>query len=262
MTKTRDRVLDVARSQLGTGERADGTSKYGSWYERAKPAPGFAVGAWCQMFLSWCANEVGLPETAFPRLAYTPYAVKWFKDRSRWGTKPKVGALVYYNFPGGDFVDHVEIVEAVRSDGSIVTIGGNVGNRVQRLVRRSNIYGYGYPDYGSTEDDMPSAKEIADAVYERFTHEVTAEVWAAREKILEPGQKVDPRTAFRQIWAYTKDGYAKDREILARLEAQMATIKALADALAERNENLDADALIDRIRTQLDNVSINLEVGK
>jgi hypothetical protein len=262
MTAMRDRVLAVARKELGTGERADGTSKYGSWYERAKPAPGFAAGAWCQMFLSWCANEAGLPETQFPRLAYTPYAVAWFKERGRWGTKPKVGALVYFNFPGGDFVDHVEIVEAVRSDGSIVTIGGNVANRVQRLVRRSNIAGYGYPDYSSLEDDMPTAREIADAVYERFTHQVAADVWAAREGILDAGQKVDPRTALRQIWAYTKDGYHTLRQILAKVEAQDATIKALAEALAARDASVDPDALLDRIRTELDNVTVRLEVGK
>lgn len=159
MTAMRDRVLSVARSQLGTREYSDGSSKYGSWYERMKPAPGFATGAWCQMFTGWCANEAGLSEEAFPRLAYTPYAVQWFKDRGRWGTKPRVGALVYYNFPGGDFVDHVEIVEAVRADGSIVTIGGNVGNAVKRLVRRSNIAGYGYPDYAAAKDWM---EEIVD----------------------------------------------------------------------------------------------------
>jgi uncharacterized coiled-coil protein SlyX len=48
----------------------------------------------------------------------------------------------------------------------------------------------------------------------------------------------------------------------AKLDAQNATIKALADALAAQNANLDADALLDRIRTELDNVTVRLEVGK
>ena len=160
MTAMRDRVLDLARAELGTGERADGSTKYGSWYERARPAPGFATGAWCQMWCSWLAHQAGLPETAFPRLAYTPYAVKWFKDHGRWGSKPKVGALVYFNFPGGDFVDHVEIVEAIRKDGSIVTIGGNVANAVRRQVRRANIAGYGYPDYGAAAKPKSLLEEI------------------------------------------------------------------------------------------------------
>ncbi|MFI7641520.1 hypothetical protein [Nonomuraea sp. NPDC049400] len=46
-------------------------------------------------------------------------------------------------------------------------------------------------------------------MYERFSHEVPKDVWAAREKLLEPGTKIAPKTAFRQIWAYTKDGYGR-----------------------------------------------------
>jgi hypothetical protein len=155
MTKTRDRVLAIARAELGTGERADGSSKYGEWYERVKSAPGFRKGPWCQMFTAWCADRADIPERRFPRMAYTPYAVKWFKDRGRWGTRPRVGALIYFNFPGGDAVDHVEIVEAIRADGTVVTIGGNVGNRVQRVNRRSNIAGYGYPDYSDPKPAAP-----------------------------------------------------------------------------------------------------------
>lgn len=112
------------------------------------------------------------------------------------------------------------------------------------------------------DDDMPSAKEIAEAVYDRFTHEVTDDVWAAREKILEPGQEIDPRTAFRQIWAYAKDGYHKDREILARLDAQNATIKALADALASRDASVDVDALVARIRSEIETVTVRLDVAE
>jgi len=111
------------------------------------------------------------------------------------------------------------------------------------------------------EDDMPSAKEIADAVYDRFTHTVPEDVWAAREGILTAGQKIDPRTAFRQIWAYTKDGYARDREILAQLGALSATVKTLADALAQRDTTIDADALIERIRQEIAQVTIHLDAG-
>ncbi|MEV4383906.1 peptidoglycan recognition family protein [Streptosporangium sp. NPDC049644] len=110
-------------------------------------------------------------------------------------------------------------------------------------------------------DDMPTAKEIADAVYERFTHTVPADVWAAREKILDPGQKVDPRTAFRQIWAYTKDGYARDREILARLDAQNATIRELAGALAQRDGEIDVEALVRRIEAAISGITIRLDVN-
>jgi hypothetical protein len=110
------------------------------------------------------------------------------------------------------------------------------------------------------EDDMPTAKEIADAVYERLSHVATKDVWAVREGILEVGQEVDPRTAFRQIWAYGKDGYHRQRDILARLDAQNATIRALADALATRDGAVDVDALIGRIRSEIEKVTVRLDV--
>ncbi|WP_433382488.1 hypothetical protein [Streptosporangium sp. CA-115845] len=110
-------------------------------------------------------------------------------------------------------------------------------------------------------DDMPTAKEIADAVFEQFTHTVPADVWAAREMILDPGQKVDPRTAFRQIWAYTKDGYARDREILARLDAQNATIRELAGALAQRDGEIDVEALVRRIEVAISGITVRLDVN-
>ncbi|MFN2636925.1 MAG: N-acetylmuramoyl-L-alanine amidase [Gemmatimonadaceae bacterium] len=110
------------------------------------------------------------------------------------------------------------------------------------------------------EDDMPTAKEIADAVYERMSHTVPGDVWAAREGILEAGQKIDPRTAFRQIWAYGKDGYFVQREILAKLTAQNATIKTLADALAAQDGAVDVDALIGRIRSEIEKVTVRLDV--
>lgn len=190
MATARDRVLAAARQDIGYRERADGRTKHGEWYVRNKPAPEvFASAAWCQMAQGFWANAAGVPEDAFPRLAYTPYAVQWFKDRNRWGTKPRAGALVYFNFPGGDFVDHVEIVEAVRADGSIVTIGGNVGNRVQRLVRRYNIAGYGYPNYGAAEKD-------------------STEVMVDKLPLLKPGAKgKHVKTAFYLLKAR---GYGKD----------------------------------------------------
>src|SRR5690606_40815825 len=94
---------------------------------------------------------------------------------------------------------------------------------------------------------ISSAKEIADAVDERLSHEVKAGVWAEREGILAAGQKIEPRTALRQIWAYSKDGYHRHREVLAKLEAHDATIRALVEALSASDAAIDVVALLDRI---------------
>ncbi len=236
--------------------------------------PGYPHGGygypWCHTFLSVSLLKAGLTSNVdFPWTAGCSSGVAWFKGRGRFGTVPREGAFVYYGAGGGTHVEWVEKVTA----GEITTIGGNTSGSLagqyfngdgvyRKTVARSSprIYGYGYPDY-SKEDDMPSPKEYADAVYERFTHTLNPELWAVREGILENGQKVDPRTALRQIWAYAKDGYNKDREILAKLEAHDATIRALVEALAAKDGAVDVEALVDRIRQEIAGIRIRLDTS-
>ncbi|MET8985812.1 CHAP domain-containing protein [Nonomuraea wenchangensis] len=263
-------MLAAARKDLGITGRPNRITKD---YAKRNGAEYLAV-AWCQMSITWWARQSGNEDSVLPRgdRAYTVWSAEDGEALGRWHTgtatnikkHAKPGAIIYFDWQYTDriaAIDHVGLVEQVLPDGRVQTIEGNSGDAVKRRVRSADVIaGFWNPDY--EEDDMPSAKDIADAVYERFTGTVTDDVWAAREKILDVGQKIDPKTALRQIWAYTKDGYARDREILARLAAQDATIKALADALAARDSNLDADSLLDRIRSELENVSIRLDVGK
>jgi hypothetical protein len=263
-------MLAAARKDLGlTGRPNRLTRAYA-----ARNGAEFLAVAWCQISVSEWARRSGNAEAVLPRgdRAYTVWHAEDGERLGRWhaGTVANIkkyarpGAVVFFDWAFTDriaAIDHVGLVEKVLPDGRVQTIEGNSGDACKRRVRSADVIaGFWNPDY--EEDDMPSAKEIADAVYARFTHEVDADVWAAREGILEPGQKIDPRTAFRQIWAYGKDGYHRHREVLKQLAAQDATIKALVDALAAQNAALDADALLDRIRTELENVSISLDVGK
>lgn len=50
------------------------------------------------------------------------------------------------------------------------------------------------------------------------------------------------------------------REIEAKVDAQNATIKALADALAARDGAVDVDALMARIRSEIESVTVRLDV--
>jgi|GEM_PF-5371320 Surface antigen len=229
---------------------------------------------WCHSFLSVCLKRAGLkPGEDFPWTASCLNGVDWFKKRGQFGKTPKPGAMVYYGPDGGT---HVEWVERVTAD-SIVTIGGNTSGTLNgayfngdgvysKTVARSSsrIYGYGYPVY-KEDDGMPSAKEIAEEVYKRLTHTVAKGVWAEREGIFAEGHRIDPRSAFRQIWAYCKDAYQRlrellslSRQILAKLEAQDATIKALVEALAARDAAIDADALMARIRSEISSIQVRL----
>jgi surface antigen len=139
-----DRMLDAARGQLGEGEHPPGSNhnKFTDWY-------GMGDVAWCDIFLAWCADRAGCLK-AVGRFAYTPSHAQWFRDHGRWGGVPRKGAIVFYDWGGSHdiaAIDHVGIVEAVRGDGTIVTIEGNTEDMVRRRVRSFGVVGYGYPDY-------------------------------------------------------------------------------------------------------------------
>lgn len=153
---TAARVLDVARSQLGTVESPPGSNRtrYGAAY-------GMNGAAWCAIFVWWVFREAGL-SSLIPKTAYTPTFADWFKARGQWGVTPRPGALVFFDFPGDgvDRISHVGLVEAANRDGSIVTIEGNTtagtsgsqrdGGGVWRRTRKAGVVGYGYPRYPAT----------------------------------------------------------------------------------------------------------------
>ncbi|WP_052422512.1 CHAP domain-containing protein [Nonomuraea candida] len=102
--------------------------------------------AWCAIFISWAAEEAGVRSKTGTE-AWTVGWANWYAAKGKWGTKPKVGALVFYDWSGGKSrsgIDHVGIVEKVNANGSIVAIEGNHSNAVARVPRSSSIVGYGY----------------------------------------------------------------------------------------------------------------------
>lgn len=145
------RVLDVARSQLGTVAARDGANKYGAAY-------GMDRVAWCAQFVWWVFREAGL-SPLIPRTAYTPTFASWFQQRGQASKTPRVGSLVFYNFPDSlDRIQHVGIVEAVHPDGSITAVEGNTtsgdrgsqdrGGGVWRRHRSTaHVVVFGHPAY-------------------------------------------------------------------------------------------------------------------
>jgi CHAP domain len=144
------RILSAARSELGYSPEPDGRTKFGAWYARAI-AHGdqyFVTAPWCDMFVSWCAHKAGVASQV-GQFAATMSHAAWFRHRHHWHTQPHVGAIVFFNFPGHNPIDHVGLVEWVRNDGSIVVLEGNAGSpsKVRRTPYSSFIVGYGYPGY-------------------------------------------------------------------------------------------------------------------
>ncbi|MEV0236857.1 CHAP domain-containing protein [Nonomuraea sp. NPDC050786] len=152
VTKPEDRLLAAARSQLGTTESPTGWTVYGSWWaKRHGKSASWALAAWCDMFVAWCANKAGLLPVVGDH-AWTVGHAEWFKARGQWGHTPRRGAIVFFDWGGTRdilAIDHVGIVEAVRDGGrTIVTIEGNTENRVKRRERSlANVAGFGYPAY-------------------------------------------------------------------------------------------------------------------
>jgi len=231
----------------------------------------FLSAPWCAMAVTYWARVSGNARAVLPKgdRAYTVWFAEDGRALGRWhaGTAANIkaharpGAIVFFDWDGTDTIgriDHVGIVEVNLGDGRVQTIEGNTADACKRRVRGPSVVaGFWNPPY-TQEDDMPSAKEIADAVYERFTHKVSETHWASREGILDPDQKIAPHDALRQIWAYGKDGYHRDRDILLRLEALTAAVRELA---AARDGEVDVDALMARIQEAIEGVTVRLDIG-
>jgi hypothetical protein len=273
-------MLAAARKSLGLVGRPN----YISRDYAKRHGNEFLSAPWCAMAVTYWSRESGNAQAVLPKgdRAYTVWHAEDGRNLGRWhaGTAANIraharpGAIVFFDWDGTDSIgriDHVGVCEVNLGDGRMQTIEGNTGDACKRRVRGADVIaGFWNPDY--EEDDVALSDadlaKIANKVYERFTHEVTADTWAAKEKILDVGQKVDPRTSQRQTWAYGKDAYHMLRKILALLESQGVKVDALTakvDALAAVSDGsggADPSDLIDRIRTELDNVSITLAVGK
>jgi hypothetical protein len=254
-------MLATARKSLGLVGRPNYITRD---YARRHGAE-FLDAPWCDMSITYWARVSGNAKAVLPDgdRAYTVWHAEDGRDLGRWhpGTAEaikahaKPGAVVFFDWDGSNTIgriDHVGLVERNLGDGRVVTIEGNTEDACKRRVRGSSVVaGFWNPPYKTTteqEDDV-AAKDL-------WQHELKVPFGSAENPEWQAGNVLVNAAK----WIH--EMRSRLAEMDAKLDAHNVTIKALADALAERNENLDADALIDRIRTQLDNVSVHLEVGK
>lgn len=143
--------LDKQRSFLGTtGGAPNGNNTIFGAFTHAQNV------AWCGSFQLFCAHEVGLvlPGRVKFRTVATRDGFTEYEKAGRSGTEPLVGAHVFYDWSGKrdpDNIHHIECVESVLSHGRIITIGGNVDSKVQRVHRSldPHVVGFGYPEYAA-----------------------------------------------------------------------------------------------------------------
>ncbi len=154
MAGTRADFLYRLRKELGFVEGPNNWNPYAAEVGHANNQP------WCASFVAAMAKRAGvaLPSTS----AYTPTMANGFKRIDRFDYLPRIGSLVFFEWPNMGRIAHVGVVEAIRDDGALVTIegntdsaGGRTGGRVMRQVRRANIAGYGHPDFTPEVEPKP-----------------------------------------------------------------------------------------------------------
>ena len=149
-----DDVVSVAKSQIGYEESTrnylvteDGTMKgitrYGQWY-------GDSYGDWDAMFVSFCLNYAGIPQSTVP---YADSCAEWTTALSGAGLyrtaaayTPSKGDIVFFDSDADGAADRVGIVTEVSENTSAFkSVEGDVNNRVQQIsysLGASEIVGY------------------------------------------------------------------------------------------------------------------------
>lgn len=161
------RLIAIAETQLGYREGPDNDTKYGDWY-------GIPNGAWCAMYVSWCANQAGISTNVIPKYASCSAGREWFESRGLFKYKeeyvPKAGDIIFFLSDGAS---HTGIV--INCDGKkVYTIEGNTSDMCAKRsydLMNSRITGYGTPEYpeysgtvsggdtsGSTDGSQESTK--------------------------------------------------------------------------------------------------------
>lgn len=159
----RDEIVEIALSQKGYTEGPNNDTKYGEWY-------GLNYNPWCAMFVSWCANQVGISEDIIPKFAG---CTTGFRQMSNMGitTKehivPQKGDLIFFDWDNSGDYDHVGIVTGT-DDEYVYTVEGNHDDNVDTYRYAFNAYyiaGYARPRYDNEPTPAP-LPDYKDYVYE------------------------------------------------------------------------------------------------
>lgn len=186
MTVKASDAIRVARAEIGTKATNYRKCKYNTWYY------GSAVSGdayhWCAVFICWVFNQLGaLVSLLYLKTASCGYMAKAFLDKGRL-IRPKslsaglsmkdvkVGDIVFFHWsserstlvPGTYVSDHVGIVTAVNSNGTIDTIEGNtidtVNGQVAARTRSMNVVScLGRPAYAaeSTSSSVTKTAKVS-----------------------------------------------------------------------------------------------------
>ena len=79
----RNKIVQIAQKEVGYKEQGNNITKYGEWYGMQDE--------WCNIFVSWCANQAGISENIIPKLAYVPSTANWFDAKGQYKNSKAFG---------------------------------------------------------------------------------------------------------------------------------------------------------------------------
>lgn len=180
--KTADKVLDIARSQIGITEYPPNSNnvKYNTMYYGQTVYDGLwgCSFPWCVVFLWWCFRAAEMSDLFFGggRTANCGTLADYYEARGQLVKNGyKKGDIVFFSF-SKDY-QHVGIIEEVNKDGTYTTIEGNTSDsgsqdnggmvcRKRRLLM--NICAAARPNY--EEDDYMTKDEILKELGDKYIH--------------------------------------------------------------------------------------------
>jgi hypothetical protein len=139
-----EKMVSIARRELGVAENPPGSNesaRIAHYREATAGAPG--PGPWCAYFVSWVANEAGVPLGEEGQGFGSVDSVwAWAESAGRGipaqgGEGPRPGDLIVWD-------EHIGLVEKLLPGGRVQTIEGNSGDHVARRVHSMSepIVGY------------------------------------------------------------------------------------------------------------------------
>lgn len=171
-----DSIANYALSQVGKKERSKNSDNiiYNDWYYGHTVTNSYSGQySWCQVFVSYCANQCGISTDIIPKTASCKAAVSWFSNRGRYktrtsGYRPQVGDIIFFQTVNPGTANHVGIVYATDNsyvyyvDGNNTTTSPHGVARSKKALSNSSILGYGVPAYNnvSAQNSVTSAPII------------------------------------------------------------------------------------------------------
>ena len=128
------RMVQIARGEIGQAEQPPGSNESARIAQYRSATQGAIAGApWCAYFVSWVANQAGVPLGDHGQgFGSVDQLYAWAQQNGRAytagsGQQPKPGDLIVFH-------EHVGLVESVLPGGQIQTIEGNSSDRVSERV--------------------------------------------------------------------------------------------------------------------------------